>query len=289
MDLSKYLWKDVEPVADILFPKYLIGQYVLNRDRVVKKVKDLIALQKSVFPGDHASVYLAGCRGSGKTCLQMLLARSLKADGYEVYFFDSAARIPNGVSFAFESLLSDKSKKVAVLIDEVASNPYSELFYTLLKRVNPNLVTIGTSVSLFTPTTELFKSILRMTDLVLKKEDEDFQELVQYCVGLKATTPELTQTICEYLLERCGGLTFPTLTFIEHFFTRDDSKRFLVSEEVFYRYFCGPDFARSYFYESVRDRCFQHIVLDYDTKSAAFRVLGGMEKAGDISTITQLG
>jgi hypothetical protein len=289
--LSKFLWKDVQPVADELFPENHFGQYVLKRDRVIKKVKEEMASRLAMGPGEATSVYLPGCRGSGKTCLQMLLARSLKADGYEVYFFKSAEGIPQGASLAFKSLLEDKTKKVAVLIDEVATNPESGLFIALLKRAYPHLVTIGSAVPRFIPaeSSAMFKSVLRMTELFLKEDDEDFQELVEYCVGLKATTPELTQTICKYLLKQCGGHTFPTLAFIEYFFTRGgDAKRFLVSVEVFQRHFCGPDFARSPFYQSVRRRCFAEL-RDAETEKLAFRVLGGKEEAGDISTVTRLG
>lgn len=290
MNLPKFLWKDAQPVASELFPENQFGQYVLTRERVMKKVKEAMASQLSLRPGASQSVYLSGCRGSGKTSLQMLLAKSLKAEGYEVYFFESAQDIPQGASLAFKAMLEDKTKMVAVLIDEVATNPESGLFTALLKGAYPHLVTIGSSVPRFIPSglTASFKSVLRMTDLVLREDDDDFQKLVQYCVGLKATTRELTQIICKHLLKLCGGHTFPTLAFIEHFFTHDDAREFLVSEEAFYQYICGPDFARSPFYASVRNRCFEQL-LDAETEKVAFRVLGGKEEAGDISTVTRLG
>jgi hypothetical protein len=127
-----------------------------------------------------------------------------------------------------------------------------------------------------------------MTDLVLKEEDEDFIELINYCVELKATTTELTQTFCKYILKQCGGHTYPTLAFIEYFFTRDDAKEFLASQEVFHRYFCSADFARSPFYEAVRHRCFGHLRYE-DTQEVAIRVMGGKEEVGDIATMTRLG
>lgn len=291
VNLSKFLWKDAQRVASEMFPENQLGQYVLTRDTVVQKIKKAMASQLSLRPGASQSVYISGCRGSGKTSLQMLLARYLKeVEGYEVYFFKSAQDIPQGASLAFEAMLEDKTKKVAVLIDEVDSNPESGLFTALLKGAYPHLVTIGSSVPRFIPTglTASFKSVLRMTDLVLREDDEDFQKLVQHCVRLKATTPELTQIICKFLLKQCGGHTFPTLAFIEYFFTHDDARDFLVSEEAFYHYFCGPDFARSPFYESVRNRCFEQL-LDAETEKVAFRVLGGKEEAGDISTVTRLG
>ena len=289
-NVSEFLWNDTKPVANSLFPENQLGQYVLKRDRVVKKVKDAMVSQRTLRPEASQSVYLSGCRGSGKTSLLALLARSFKAEGYEVYFFNSAQRIPQHACSVFEALLADNTKKVAVLIDEVASNPDSALFITLLKGSYPHLVTIGAAVPSYIPTrlTAVFKEVLRMTDLVLKEEDEDFQELVQYCVGLKATTPELTETVCVYLLRQCGGHTFPTLAFIEHFFTCDSMKNFLVCEEEFYRYFCGQEFSSSMFYKSVRDRCFQQI-LDAEIEKIVFRILGCIYEAGDISTMIRLG
>jgi hypothetical protein len=151
-------------------------------------------------------------------------------------------------------------------------------------------VTIGSAVPRYFPTglAARFKTTLGINDLMLRKKDDDFQELVQYCVDLRATTPELTQTICEYLLEECGGHTFPTLAFIEHFFTHADAKKFLEKETEFHRYFIGPDFTRSLFYESVRDRCFEQ-VLDPENEQVAFRVLGGKEETSDINTLLRLG
>ena len=61
-----------------------------------------------------------------------------------------------------------------------------------------------------------------------------------------------------------------------------------MNEEVFCRYFCGPDFVCGFFYGSVRNRCFLQ-VLDAETEKTAFRVIGGKEEAGDISTMTRLG
>lgn len=260
-------------MSKTLFPRHQFGQYVLTRDRVVKKVKEAIASQLARYPGEPQSVYLSGCRGSGKTSLQMLLAKSLQAEGYTVYFFKSASAIREGASLAFK----DETKKLAVLIDEVRSNPNSELF-TALKGAYPNLVMIGSAVPSYTPTglTTSFTSVLRMTDLVLREDDEDFQTLVQFCVKREATTPELTQAICKVILKQCGGHTFPTLAFIEHFFTQDDARGFLASETAFCRYFCGPEFARSSVYDTVRERCFPQI-LDAETEKVVFRVLGGMD------------
>lgn len=283
------MWKEPEKASKRLFPPNQFGQYILKRERVLKKVKDEISTQQQ-WNDQTQSVYLAGCRGSGKTSLEMLLAKDFKAKGYEVYFFKSASDIPQGASLAFEALLKDKTKMFAVLIDEVASNPEAGLFTTLLKGGYPHLVVIGSAVPRFISTgiTAKFESVLRMADLVLKSEDDDFLGLIEYCAGLKATTPELTQLICIYLLKQCGGHTFPTLAFIEHFFTLYDTKEFLVSMEVFQKHFSGPHFASSPFHKGVRSRCFDEL-LNAETEMMAFRVLGGREEVGDITTVIRLG
>lgn len=51
-------------------------------------ILDKIEFQKKF--GTSPSVYVSGCKGSGKTCVLNLLARSLKKDGYNVYFFEPA-------------------------------------------------------------------------------------------------------------------------------------------------------------------------------------------------------
>jgi hypothetical protein len=107
-------------------------------------------------------------------------------------------------------------------------------------------------------------------------------------VKREVTIPELTQAICKVIIKQCGGHTFPTLAFIEHFFTHDAARGFLASKMAFRRYFCGPQFAHSSVYDAVRNRYFPQI-RNAETEQVAFRVLGGKEEAGDISTVTRLG
>jgi hypothetical protein len=76
----------------------------------------------------------------------MLLAKSFNAEGYEVYFFESAQQIPRGASLAFKFLFQDQTKKVAVLIDEAGTDPDSELLITILKGSYRHLVNIGSAV-----------------------------------------------------------------------------------------------------------------------------------------------
>lgn len=276
--------------ADNLFPPDCFGRYVLKRDRVVSLVKDTVAKQRAQNAAP-ASVYLSGCRGSGKTSLQFLLANEFEADGYEVYYFDSASNIPQGANKAFQqALLADKTKKVAVLVDEVAANPESGLFVPLLKGPFPNVVTIGSAVPRFISTgrTIMFREVVGMDDLCLRADDEDFQGLVQYCVGLNATSAELTKGICEYVLEDCGGHAYPTLSFIEHFFASGTAVKHLSSWDAFLKYYGFEEFTQSECYKSVRKRCFGH-QLDQDLLNAAMRVMGGKEEGMDVGILTRLG
>lgn len=138
-----FLWTDEAPIEAALFPPNRFGQYVLHRQRVLDTE---IARYVTNAPGGTPSVYLLGCRGCGKTSMLTLLARSFQSDGYRVYYFHCASAIPQGISCVFKSLLKDRTQKVAVLIDEVESNPNAELFTALLKSGYTNLVTIGASV-----------------------------------------------------------------------------------------------------------------------------------------------
>jgi hypothetical protein len=290
MVLKRYLWKERGAVSNVnlMFPDIFFGTYVLSRDRVVKKIQDCLASQPQHL---CRSVYLSGCRGSGKTALLMILAKVFKAEGYEVYFFRSASAITQGTCAALESLFEeDKTKKVAVLIDEVASNPQSEAFPLLLRSEYPHVVTIGAAVPTHIPTgfTAVFRSQLLMSDLVLKEDDADFQELIQHSVGLNVISPELTRDICTYLLRQCGGHAYPTLAFIEYFLTSIEAKEHIQSMETFLRFFCGPVFAETSCYKNVRSRCFTELP-DADTLSAAVRVLGGKQETGDSITLTRFG
>jgi hypothetical protein len=185
LDISFFLWNEPQPsVANKMFPLNEFGTHILTRDRVVTIVMDSIAAQLALHPSSSPSVYLAGCRGSGKTSLQMLLAAKLKSQGYVVYFFEDAAIIPQNASMTFKNMLKSSTTKVAVLIDEVANNPSSAIFTTLLKGQFPHLVTIGSAVPRYfeSGAAARFREVLRMTDLVLKESDDDFQRLIQFCV-----------------------------------------------------------------------------------------------------------
>lgn len=50
--LSKFLWKDAQPVVNRLFPKNSFGLYVLTRGRVMKKIKKAMASQLELDTGE---------------------------------------------------------------------------------------------------------------------------------------------------------------------------------------------------------------------------------------------
>jgi hypothetical protein len=218
----------------------------------------------------------------------MLLARSFQADGYQVYYFDSASAIPPGISFAFEKLLKNRSQNVAVLIDE---NPYSALFTTLLKGAYPHLVVIGVAVPPYSSSrvTDSFVIKMPMSEICLRQTDDDFRQLIDICVGRNVTTPELTETICRSLLDECGGHVYPTLKFIEYFFSRAPAE-VVASEEAFRKFFGGSTFMGEDVYESVNWWCFN---IDPEITEAALRVLGGKNTATtndvDLATVIQIG
>lgn len=240
--------------------------------------------------GRSPSVYLSGCRGCGKTSLLMLLAKSFSEKGYKVYFFPSPEFLGIAAATAVESLMLDRTQKVAVLVDEVANKPEAAALLSLLKSPHRNIVTIGAAVPRFLPngSTAMFASILLMKDLVLKMDDKDFLQLVNYCVNLHVTSQTLTEKICTFLLKECGGHAYPTLAFTEYFFTYEEGKKVLTSEETFGRYFYDDTFANGGFYTQVRNRCFDRFSYT-NSLQVATRVLGGKEWPTDIDALTRLG
>lgn len=282
---TSLLWKD-EP---LLGKAFALNTNILSRDRVVKTVKQEIASQLAAHPDSATSVQLSGCQGSGKTSLLHLLASSFKADGYEVYFIKDARDIPRGASAAFTSLLQEQTQKVAVLIDGVDLKPKSPLFATLLKGPFPRLVTVGSSVPRTPPgVSARFKSKLHMSDLNIAVSDEDFQELIQHYIAMNVATPEMTEGICKYWRDQFSGHTYPTLTYIEYFFTHVDAKSILTNWQTFRKHFMNHQFSESSVYQSVKNRCYAGMD-DPPTAEAVHRVLCGRPEPHDLETSTQFG
>ena len=120
-------------------------------------------------------MYFHGIRASGKTTILRLLARKLKGNGYIVYFHNSPGSLPDD----FSSLPKDQRIKVAVIVDEVQSDPTSTALFGLMNSKRLNLVTIGTDVPKFFKSnfTSYFQRVLS-DSLLLRKGSIDMIELV---------------------------------------------------------------------------------------------------------------
>lgn len=213
-----------------------------------------------------------------------MLARKFQSKGYIVYYISSTNKIQgSGLSVPLP-----RDKKIAVLIDEVSTNPDSWLLTELLKGKWPRLVTIGVAVPRFNKSGSAaqFRKRLGMESLVL--EADDVKQLVQYWKDLNATTPEMIECICSHLLKYCGGHIYPTVRFMEYFFTDEGAKKFTENKEKFYKYFGSQEFSQSPVHEMVMVRCFDE-VLESETAKIADRVLRGTELSGDIETLLRIG
>jgi hypothetical protein len=267
------------------------GKYVLKRQEVVKKVVDSIKLQRDVNKYNSPSVYLSGCRGMGKTSDLMLIARELTSTGSEVYFFNTAARIPSDVGIELMELArQNKNKKFVVIVDEVNANPGSPLFTDLLKGTMTNVATIGAAVPRYLPSnlTANFKKVFSTMDLVLKESDEDVRELIDHWKSKEVASDEVIDYVSQCLLAHCGGHVFPVLAFMEHFFhdPNPQAKKVLAGKSEFRRYFLSEEFQRSTVYLEVCERCFY---AEPDSVKTMGRVLGGRAENCDIDTLTRLG
>lgn len=293
--LAKYLWNGAPQISSgQLFPLNQFGDYVLSRERIIKAFDVEIASQTEEHPGESASVYFHGCRGSGKTCLLHLLAKHLKSEGYEVYYFESASCLSEGNLYnALKTYLDmNKDKKVAVVVDEVGANPSAAAFVTLLKGPYPNLITVGAAVPRYLKTgcAATFRKLFNMNDIALRADDVDFQALVKHCAkNLNRTTAEMTACICEEIRAQCGGHAYPTLSFIEHFFSRGDvPESVLDSVGTFRKYFCSTAFANSRVYLGIDSRC-SASHQDPQVDDAVIRVMSGLDMPSDISTLEDVG
>jgi hypothetical protein len=293
--LSDFLWKEVgmfdQDAQQKHFRRDGFGRYVLKRQGVVSAILQTNQKQLTEEPANSTSIYLSGCRGMGKTCDLMLIARELTSKGWEVYWFKTARSIPERSGAVFEAYIKENSnKKIAVLIDEVHTDPNSDIFTSLLKDAPPNVLTIGAAVPRYLPTggTAQFRAVLRSPDLILKDKDEDVRELIKHWKRQNVTSPETVEYVSKFLLDHCGGHVYPVLAFMEHFFTNDETKKFLTDTRKFRRHFNSPEFAQSEVYHRIGTRCFDQM-LDPDIAATVSRVLGGGEQDGDIGTLSRLG
>jgi hypothetical protein len=249
--------------------------------------------QLRLNPQNSTSVYLSGCRGMGKTINLKLLARHLTSTGWEVYWFASAEDIPQGIGVAFNAYaVENTNKKVAVIVDEVGDKPNSAMFTHLLKDAPSNLLTIGAAVPRYHPTggTRVFQTVLRTSDLVLRRSDDDVDGLVDYWkVVAQDIDPVMVEFVCEHLLVYCGGHVYPVLAMMEYFFTDGAVKEFLVDKHAFLRYFASPAFAECEVYRGICTRCFDELSTEAESTRALARLLGGAASGNDVQLMIRLG
>jgi hypothetical protein len=294
--LSMFRHEDRPPITGSRFVHFTrngFGGYTLDRKRVLDQVMKNIESQLALEPWNSTHVYLSGCRGMGKTNSLLLLARHLKAQGWEVFSFDSAAAIPQGIGTKFISYARKKmDKRIAVFVDEVGSNPDSDLFTALLKDAPPNILTVGAAVPKYPPTraAHTFRTILDASDLVLRRDAGDVIKLIEHWKSIADDIePAMIDFVSEFLLTYCGGHVYPVLAFMEYFFTDGEARKFLADEHSFCSYFSSPAFAETAVYRVICQRCFEDCSIETGSADALARLLSGVEDTTDVSLAVRLG
>jgi hypothetical protein len=286
-----YLYKNLRSSTAAetdFFLENQFGSIVLPRDRIFllvsKYLQDQLALSKS---STH-SIYLSGCRGTGKTSMLLLLCDFYSKKGYLVYFFDSAASIPMSATAEFVKVVKDTSKKVFIAIDEIFTLEQSPIYVTLMKGNFPNLIIFGAAVpyELGPRHTAHFRHKIGMSDLVLRSEDKDFLQLVEKIVSLNKGSPEVIFAICNHILEYCGGHLFPTLRFIEVFFTKPELKEFILTFESFFTFFHSSCFSENLYYVGIINRCF---TSSGTAAVSAFKLLNSSFTQADVDSLERVG
>ena len=296
--ITMFLWDKYEELtqekqgAHFKFAEF--GKYILSRKRVVNVVMAAMQEQLSYSPTESTGVYLSGCRGMGKTSDLHLIAHHLYSKGWEVYWFKSAAAIPQGMGQQFEKYARlNKGKNIAVLVDEVNTNPNSDLFTALLKDAPGNITTIGAAVSQYEPTggTAFFKAQLNSSILALKDDDEDVVQLIEYWKNLpnQTVSAEMIHHVSIYLLKYCAGHVYPVLTFMEYFFTNPEVSCHLVSAEAFNCHIRSAEFKNHTVYRNIILRCFKQEMKNNSAVDALFRAICGKPHARDKETLVRMG
>jgi hypothetical protein len=231
----------------------------------------------------------------GKSCILALVAKHLQAKGWEVYGFSSAADVPQGIGEAFlDYARQNKDTQIAVLVDEVMSNPNSGLFTLLLKGSFPNIFTIGAAVP-FVECIPPFAKVVLSRDLALRRDDADVKALVEHwkqqvTVGVEGIDGELVSSVCDFLISYSGGHVFPVLAFMQHFFATAEGRHALTGGyEAYLAHFHSVNFKQSRMYQTVWDRCFDGRSTDVNIRNILTRVLSGHGDAADVNTLIRYG
>ena len=299
-ELQGALWSDdcFQESSDLYFQANGFGSFILDRKGTISAVYAGRDKQLAIHSNSSTSVYLQGCRGSGKTSSLHLLARDMKGKGWEVYFYRSSSAIPFQAGDKFLAYAKkNPNKKIAVIIDEANSMSNHDIFITLLKEAPANILTIGAAVAEFkSSNTALFGTVLNSEYLVLKEGDEDMLKLLDLwknhpVVVSNEVTSAMVEHVSSFLLKYCGGHVYPVLAFMEHFFvntTQEQAKEFLSSKKAFAKHFHSSSFPLSDVSETIRHRCFQNL-KDSEFSGALTRVIRGKPEGTDIIALIRVG
>ncbi len=111
------------------------------------------------------------------------------------------------------------------------------------------------------------KRNLETSELVLRPDDADYILVVEHVTKLLVVSSSVTAAICRHILDYCGGHLFPTLHFIEVFFTLPEISLHSQSMGLFSLYFHSADFVDSKRYRKVQSRCFKSYAFAEDAAS----------------------
>ena len=185
--------------------------------------------------------------------------------------------------------------KVAVLIDEVQSNPASAVIHQLLKDTKrKNLITIGAGIPLIirSPAQPNLTSLFQFkmsAELGLQRDSEEMQELVAYWKATNVVDSKVVDDVCAYLQDYCGGHFFSTVKFMEYAFTMPAAiEAAAKSVGAFSKYFLGHEFQESKEYRDLLHRCFGDD-FDRDTEDLLSRMLAGQGHSSDVTAMERLG
>ena len=160
-----------------------MGYIVFQREEFIEIVENEIKKQRQKNLFSAASIYLSGSRGSGKSSFLMLLCKKFKNLGFKTYFIPDGESLNDITSDEIDISLA-KNDKVAILIDEIYTNPNSKLWIFMFKMCkNPNLIVVGAAVPTFgvlDRMTARFDTSFTMSSLLLEVGNSDMKQLVSH-------------------------------------------------------------------------------------------------------------
>lgn len=222
------------------FPLSDGGRIIFERKALVKRMVATFCDNKK-----YRSFYFRHRPGTGKTVLLKLFGRELKEQRGYVVYMTTAPKLSRLSAEYIEDLVaaSDKSgTKVALLIDEVHSDPNSEHWDFLLKKSHPHLLVIGAGIS---PVSNSPQFDVKYPEWLLNRPaigpltEEDMDEVIGHFVPA-GDTEELRALKIKALHDlrvATGGHLYPFVAIAQHLMLPENNKHlskvalYLSSEE----------------------------------------------------------